>query len=65
MLSNEPDVGAAFGPDGAPVDDRAQLAANVMLDDLAWWGTTLQRARGNGDLPPAIRRQMASVGARQ
>jgi NAD(P)H-dependent FMN reductase len=60
-----PFVGAAFGPDGAPVDDRAQLAAKVMLDDLAWWGTTLQRAREDGDLPPAIRRQTASVGARR
>ena len=60
-----PFVGAAFGPDGAPVDEWAQLAARVMLDDLAWWGTTLQRARRDGDLPPAIRRQMAGVGARQ
>ena len=58
-----PFVGAAFGPDGAPVDERAQLAARVMLDDLAWWGTTLQQARRDGDLPPAIRRQTASVGA--
>src|SRR5215467_6657552 len=60
-----PFVGAAFGPDGTPVDERAQLAAKVMLDDLAWWGTTLQRARRYGDLPPAIRRQAASVGAGQ
>jgi hypothetical protein len=45
--------------------DRAQLAAKVMLDDLAWWGTTLQRARRDGDLPPATRRQMAGVGARR
>jgi hypothetical protein len=47
------------------VDERAQLAAKVMLDDLAWWGTTLRRARQDGDLPPAIRRQMASVGAQR
>ena len=60
-----PFVGAAFGPDRAPVDDRAKLAAKIMLDDLAWWGTTLQRARRGGALPPAIRRQMASAGARQ
>jgi len=60
-----PFVGAAFGPDGAPVDDRAKLAAKIMLDDLAWWGTTLQRARRGGALPPAIRRQMASAGAGQ
>ena len=60
-----PFVGAAFGPDGAPVDDRARLAAKIMLDDLAWWGATLQRARRDGALPPAIRRQMASAGAGQ
>jgi hypothetical protein len=36
-----------------------------MPDDLAWWGTTLRRAREDGDLPPAIRRQMASVGAQR
>ena len=60
-----PFVGAAFGPDGAPVDDRAKLATTIMLDDLAWWGTTLQRARLDGALPPAIMRQMASQGAQR
>lgn len=36
----DPHNGAAFGPDGAPVGDRARLAAKVMPGDLAWWGTT-------------------------
>lgn len=60
-----PFVGAAFGPDGHPVDDRASAVAKIMLDDLAWWGSVLQRARREGALPPAIMRQMAVEGARR
>ena len=60
-----PFVGAAFGPDGSPVDDRASATAKIMLDDLAWWGAALQRARLDGALPPAIMRQMASQGAQR
>ena len=60
-----PFVGAAFGPDGSPVDDRASAAAKIMLDDLAWWSAALQRARLDGALPPAIMRQMASQGAQR
>ena len=60
-----PFVGAAFGPDGSPVDDRASAAAKIMLDDLAWWGTALRRARLEGTLPPAIMRQMAAEGAQR
>ena len=33
--------------------------------ETAWWGTTLQRARLEGTLPPAIMRQMAAEGARR
>jgi NAD(P)H-dependent FMN reductase len=58
-----PYVAAAFGPDGEPADDRAQAAAKIMLDDLAWWGAVLQRARRDGPLPPAIMRRAASAGA--
>ena len=60
-----PFVSAAFGDDGIPVDDRTQAAAAIMLDDLAWWGAALQRARQRETLPPAIMRQMASQGARR
>ena len=60
-----PFVSAAFGDDGIPVDDRTRAAAAIMLDDPAWWGTALQRARQEGTLPPAIMRQMAGQGARQ
>src|SRR5262249_15865749 len=56
---------AAFGDDGIPLDDRTRAAAAIMLDDLAWWGAALQRARQEETLPPAIMRQMASQGARR
>ena len=59
-----PYVTSAFGPDGSPVDDRTSAAAKIMLDDLAWWAATLQRARRDAPLPPAIMRRHASEGAR-
>lgn len=35
-----------FGPDGRPVDTTSsRRAVTAMLDDLAWWATTLQRGR--------------------
>ena len=60
-----PFVSAAFGDDGIPVDDRTRTAAAIMLDDLAWWGTTLQQARSGGVLPPAIMRLAAAEGHRR
>ena len=42
--------------------DRAQAAAKIMLDDLAWWAAVLRRARLEGPLPPAIMRRHASQG---
>jgi NAD(P)H-dependent FMN reductase len=58
-----PFVGDAFGQDGQPTDHRTSAAAKILLDDLAWWGNTLQEARSQGTLPPAIIRLMASEGA--
>ena len=56
-----PFVETAFGPDGQPADHRT-AAAKIMLDDLAWWGTTLQQARSAGTLPPpAAMRLMAAL----
>jgi NAD(P)H-dependent FMN reductase len=55
-----PFVGSAFGPDGQPADHRTTAAAKIMLDDLAWWGTTLRQARSAGTLPPAIMRLVAA-----
>ena len=46
-------VGNAFSEDGTPRDAAMTAAAGIMLDDLAWWGTALTRARDEGSLPPA------------
>jgi NAD(P)H-dependent FMN reductase len=54
-----PYVGEAFDEDGFPRDPRTETAADILLDDLAWWGTTLQAARSEGQLPLAYIRQMA------
>lgn len=56
-----PFVGNAFGPDGQPKDPATSAAAKILLDDLAWWATTLQHARSRGTLPPAAFRHRAAA----
>jgi len=55
-----PFVEEAFGSDGQPIDPFTGAAAKILLDDLAWWATALQRARSAGTLPPAAFRLMAA-----
>jgi NAD(P)H-dependent FMN reductase len=55
-----PYVGEAFDAAGQPKDHRTEFAAKILLDDLAWWGTTLRQARTQGTLPPAIVRLIAA-----
>ena len=55
-----PFVETAFGPDGQPNDPQTRAAAKILLDDLAWWATALERARAAGTLPPAAFRMMAA-----
>jgi len=55
-----PFVGTAFGPDGQPAGHGTTAAAKILLDDLAWWGTTLRQARSAGTLPPAAMRLRAA-----
>lgn len=50
-----PRVHSAFEGDAAK-DPMTEAALTVMLDDLAWWGTALQRARAEGELPPGTAR---------
>jgi NAD(P)H-dependent FMN reductase len=45
-------VHQAFGEDGRPRDPRSDERLTVLLDDLAWWGDALRRARDAGELPP-------------
>ena len=56
-----PMVGGAF-ENGAPRNPAAAAAAGIMLDDLAWWASALQRARQEGTLPPAAMRALAAAG---
>ena len=55
-----PLVGEAFAENGVPKDPAASLAAQIMLDDLAWWAAALHRARQDNPLPPAALRKMAA-----
>jgi NAD(P)H-dependent FMN reductase len=49
-------VGRAFAADGLPVDPMTDHALAILLDDLAWWGGALWRARVEGELPPPRQR---------
>jgi NAD(P)H-dependent FMN reductase len=50
-------VGRGFDEeDGLPVDPGTEHALAILLDDLAWWGEALRRARAAGELPPARQR---------
>ena len=49
-------VGRAFGDDGLPADPMTDHALSILLDDLAWWGDALRRARRAGQLPPPRQR---------
>lgn len=47
-----PFVQNAFGADGAPQNALSNTTLKITLDDLAWWGDVLKRARET-QLPPA------------
>jgi len=49
-------VGRGFDADGLPVDPMTEHALAILLDDLAWWGGALRRARAAGELPPPRQR---------
>jgi NAD(P)H-dependent FMN reductase len=58
-----PAVGSAFDGQGKPVDPVTNVAADVMLDDLAWWSAALEQARAAGELLPGILRRQAALTA--
>jgi len=47
--------------EGHPADLVTDAALTVLLDDLAWWGNALQRARAEGELAPSGFRLRAAV----
>jgi NAD(P)H-dependent FMN reductase len=58
-----PAVTSAFGEQGQPVNPMTDAAADVMLDDLAWWSAALEKARAAGELPPGNLRLRAALAA--
>jgi len=60
-----PFVGDAFDEHGKPKNAASETAVSLMLDDLQWWGTTLQTARRLNELQPAAFRKIATTGKRQ
>jgi NAD(P)H-dependent FMN reductase len=48
-----PHVRDAFDEYGQPKNPVTNAAADIMLDDLAWWSAALEKARANGELQPS------------
>ncbi|MFF0227004.1 NADPH-dependent FMN reductase [Streptomyces sp. NPDC004629] len=46
----------AFADSGRPTNPATDAALQVLLDDLAWWSTALERARAAGELVPGRNR---------
>jgi NAD(P)H-dependent FMN reductase len=59
-----PEVQAAFDENGQPVSPMTSAAADVMLDDLAWWSAALEKARAEGELVPGSFRLRAALAPR-
>jgi NAD(P)H-dependent FMN reductase len=55
-----PNLATAFS-EGAPRDPAADIALDILLDDLAWWSRALERARAEGEPPPAVFRMRAAL----
>ncbi|MGI5438123.1 NADPH-dependent FMN reductase [Streptomyces shenzhenensis] len=47
-----PFIHEAFDDSGQPTSAATNAALHVLLDDLAWWSTALERARTAGELTP-------------
>jgi NAD(P)H-dependent FMN reductase len=59
-----PFVTDAFDDEGKPVSPMTNVAADVMLDDLAWWAAALEKARAQGELIPSGFRARAALAAK-
>jgi NAD(P)H-dependent FMN reductase len=60
-----PAVGSAFDAQNQPTNPMTDVAAQIMLDDLAWWSSALEKARAGGELPPGGVRLRAAAAAAQ
>jgi NAD(P)H-dependent FMN reductase len=59
-----PKVENAFNDQHDPIDPDTEIALNVLLDDLAWWASTLTQARGEGQLIPGVFRAREAAAVR-
>ena len=60
-----PFVREAFDAEGEPVSPEPGIRLQVMLDDLAWWSSALEKARADGELAPGSLRARAALAAAQ
>jgi NAD(P)H-dependent FMN reductase len=58
-----PHVASVFADSGEPADHTPRAALSVLLDDLAWWSSALEKARAAGELIPGSFRVRAAVEA--
>jgi NAD(P)H-dependent FMN reductase len=58
-----PAVHNAFDDQDQPVNPITNAAADIMLDDIAWWSAALEKARAAGELPPGNLRLRAALAA--
>ncbi len=56
-----PFVNNVFDGSGEPVSPATDVSLQIMLDDLAWWSTALDKARAEGELIPGIMRARAAM----
>lgn len=60
-----PHVDRAFDDSGEPTAPMTDVGLQILLDDLAWWATALEKARAAGELPPGAFRAQAAATAAQ
>ena len=60
-----PFVREAFDENGEPVNPETEIRLQVLLDDLTWWSSALEKARAEGELPPGSFRARAALAAAQ
>ncbi|HUN33051.1 MAG TPA: NAD(P)H-dependent oxidoreductase [Trebonia sp.] len=58
-----PYVHTVFDEAGQPATAFPGAALGVLLDDLAWWSSALEKARAQGELVPGVLRVRAAVEA--
>jgi hypothetical protein len=60
-----PFVRTAFAKGGEPVNPETEIRLQVLLEDLAWWSSALEKARADGELTPGTLRARAALAAVQ